>query len=111
MTRDVPLDESRPQRSIWRRLAHTIAEVALSFLFAGAVFMMSVKLMCLNNYSCNDFGGVAFFVAGLLIAMLTWGLFLSLCKRFHDRPKARMRFDLSAVAVTVGLCIAYFLMM
>lgn len=108
---DKPVTEEQapiPQRPWQHRLLHTAGEVLLSFLFAGGVFAGSVKLLCLNNNSCNDFGGVAFFVAGFIIAVMLWGWFLSLCKKLRDRPAARKRLDIAAAVVTVMLWIAFF---
>lgn len=103
-------NESPPQRPALRRLAHTIGEVVLSFLFAGGVCLMSIKLMCLNSHRCNDFGGVAFFVASFIVATLAWGIFLSQCKRLRDRLTARFRLDVSVIVITVVLWIMYFVM-
>jgi hypothetical protein len=108
MGNDESTNESPPQRPALRRLAHTIGEVALSFPFAGGVFLMSIKLMCLNNHYCNDFGGVAFLVASFMVATFAWGIFLSQCKRLRDRPAARFNLDVSVIVITVGLWIAYF---
>lgn len=110
MTKEASTNDEPPKRPILKRLAHTIGEVALSFLFAAGVCLVSIKLMCLDNHSCNDFGGIAFFVAGLIVAMFTWGMFLSLCKRFRDRPDARRKFDIVAVVVTVGLWIGFYVL-
>ncbi len=98
-------------RPTLRRLMHTLIEVALSIPFAGGVFMASLRLMCLNNHACNDFGGVAFFVASFMVATVVWGMFLSLCKRFRDRPSARKVLDVSVVAITAALWILSFLLM
>lgn len=110
MDKEASTNDKPPQRPILRRLAHTIGEVALSFLFASGVCLVSIKLMCLDNHSCYDFGGVAFFVAGLLLAMFAWAMFLTLCKRFRDRPDARRKFDIGAVIVTVSLWIGFFVL-
>ncbi|MGB5486993.1 MAG: hypothetical protein WBN06_06365 [Lysobacterales bacterium] len=111
MGNDESTDENPPQRTAMQRLVHTIGEVALSFPFAGGVFLMSIKLMCLNNHYCNDFGGVAFFVASFIVATIAWGIFLSLCKRLRDRPAARFKLDVSVIVITVVLWIAYFVTM
>jgi hypothetical protein len=97
-----------PQRPWQHRLLHTIGEVLLSFMFAGGVFVASVKLMCLNNHNCDDFGGVAFFVAGFIVAILFWGWFLSLCKKLRDRLPARKKLDIATAITTVVLWAAFF---
>lgn len=97
-----------PQRPWQHRLLHTIGEVLLSFLFAGGVFLASVKLMCLNNHSCDDFGGVIFFLVGFIVAIVIWGWFLSLCRKFRDRLSARKKLDIATAVVTVILWVAFF---
>ena len=97
-----------PQRPWQHRLLHTIGEVLLSFLFAGGVFLASVKLMCLNEYRCDDFGGVAFFVASFIVAIVIWGWFLSLCRKLRDRLPARKKLDIATTIITVILWAAFF---
>ena len=104
------MDDNRPapQRPWQHRLLHTIGEVLLSFLFAGGVFLASVKLMCLNNHSCDDFGGVFFFVVGFIVAIVIWGWFLSLCRKLRDRLPARKTLDIATVIITVILWVAFY---
>jgi hypothetical protein len=97
-----------PQRPWQHRLLHTVGEVLLSFLFAGGVFLVSVKLLCLNNRSCNGFGGVAFFVVGFLVAIVIWGWFLTLIQKLRDRLPARKKLDIATGVVTVILWVAFF---
>jgi len=103
-------DEQSAQQRPWsHRLLHTISEVLLSFLLAGGVFLASAKLMCLNPYRCDDFGGLAFFVASFIVAILVWSWFLALCKKLRDRLPARKKLDIATVAITVTLWLAVFL--
>jgi hypothetical protein len=97
-----------PQRPWQHRLLHTLGEVLLSFLFAGGVFLASLKLMCLNNHSCNVFGGVAFFVASFLVAIVIWGGYLSLVRKLRDRLPARKKLDIATAVVTVILWVAFY---
>ena len=97
-----------PQRPWQHRLLHTIGEVVLSFFLAGGVFVVSVKLLCLNNSSCNGFGGIAFFLAGFIVAIAIWAWFLSLCQKLRDRLPARKKLDIATVVVTVPMWIAFF---
>ena len=101
-------DQPAPQRPWQHRLLHTIGEVLLSFLFAGGVFLASVKLMCLNNHSCDDFGGIIFFLVGFLVAIVIWGWFLSLCRKLRDRLPARKKLDIATAIITVILWVAFF---
>lgn len=105
-----PLTEDKqaaPKRPWQHRLLHTIGEVLLSFLFAGGVFLASMKLMCLKPYTCDDFGGLAFAVFSFIVAIVIWGWFLSLCKKFRDRPLARKRLDIATLIITVILWVAF----
>ena len=97
-----------PQRPWQHRLLHTIGEVLLSFLFAGGLFLVSVKLLCLNNRSCDGFGGIAFFLVGFIFAIVIWGWFLSLVKKLRDRPAARKNLDIATAVVTVIMWVAFF---
>jgi len=97
-----------PQRPWQHRLLHTIGEVLLSFLFAGGVFLASVKLMCLNNHSCDDFGGVFFFLVGFIVAILISGGYLALCRKLRDRLPARKKLDIATAVVTLILWVAFF---
>ncbi len=99
-----------PQRPWQHRLLHTVGEVLLSFLFAGGVFFVSVQLMCLSPHRCNDFGGVAFAVAGFLFAIIVWGAFLSRVQALRDRLPARKKLDIATAALTVTLWLVAFLL-
>ena len=101
-------EQPEPQRPLSHRLMHTIGEVLLSFLFAGGVFLGSVGLMCLNKYRCDDFGGLAFFVASFIIAFVVWGWFISLCRKLRDRLPARKKLDIVTTILTVILGVAFF---
>lgn len=92
------------------RLGHAVGEVALSFLFAGGVLLMSIKLMCRNNHSCNDFGGVAYLVAGCLVAAIAWGTYVSQCTRLRHRVRARLKLDIAVGIVTAALWAAILIM-
>jgi uncharacterized BrkB/YihY/UPF0761 family membrane protein len=110
MPGDYAMDNNRPapQRPWLHRLLHTIGEVLLSFLFAGGVFLASVKLMCLNEYRCDDFGGVAFFVSSFIVALVIWGWFLWLCRKMRERQPARNKLDIATAIITVILWVAFF---
>ena len=96
-------NEQNSTRPVLNRLLHTLAEVLLSFLFAAGLCIVLMIELCRNNHSCNDFGGVAFFVLSAGIAIAAWATLLALFKKHRDRPQSRLRLDIAAVVVTVAL--------
>lgn len=103
-------DEIRANiRPLKIRLLHASMEVLLSFVFAGGLFLEVTRWVCLDNHQCNDFGGIAYMVFGLFVTMIAWSVFLSMCRRFRDRPVARKRLDIGISVVTAGLWLSYLL--
>ncbi len=96
-------NEKSAQRSTSRRLLHTLAEVLLSFAFAGGLCIVLVIELCRDNYRCYDFGGVAYFVFSFLVTVFVWGGLLSLFKKYRDKPEARKRLDIAVGLTTVAL--------
>jgi hypothetical protein len=97
-----------PDRPLLHRLLHTMGELLLSFLFGGGVFFGLVEFICLGNSNCDDFGGIVFYLASFIVALLIWGGYLSLCKKFRDRLPARVKLDIATAIATVILWTAFF---
>jgi hypothetical protein len=110
MPEDHEMNDSQPapQRPLLHRLLHTMGEVLLSFGFGGGVFFGLVDFICQGNSNCDDFGGIAFYLASFIIALLIWGGYLSLCRKLRDRLPARVKLDIATVIVTVTLWIVFF---
>jgi sterol desaturase/sphingolipid hydroxylase (fatty acid hydroxylase superfamily) len=96
-------NQPAPERPLLHRLLHTIGEVLLSFLFGSGVFLGLVGFMCLDNYSCDGFGGIAFYLASFIVALLIWSGYLSLCRKLRDRVRARVKLDIATVVASVIL--------
>ena len=97
------IDDKTPSRPLSHRLLHTCSEVLLSFVFAGGLCMVLIIEICRNNHSCNDFGGVAFFVFSFLITVFVWSGLLALFRKYRDRLQSRIRLDITVVLITVAL--------
>ena len=99
-----------PKRPWQHRLLHTIGEVLLSFLFAGGLLMTSMKVACMPKYSCQDMSAVGYLIPFLIVTIVLWSWFLSLCKKLRDRLPARKKLDISTAVVTVILWLVFFLL-
>lgn len=77
---------------------------------AGGLLFGGMKILCYDNYSCDDFGGVAFLVVSLVITIFVWSGFMTLLARVRDRPKARRILDIAAGMLTVSAWLAYALL-
>ncbi len=110
MPEDQEMNNHQPaaERPLLHRLLHTIGEVLLSFLFGSGVFLGTVGFLCAKQYSCDDFGGIVFYLASFIFALLIWGGYLSLCRKLRDRLPARVKLDIATAIATVILWTAFF---
>jgi hypothetical protein len=100
------VDAAGEPRPLGRRLVHVAAEIALSFLLAGGVFLESFHLLCLGHNNCSSFGGIAYAIASLFLASFLWATYLGLCRRFRMQLATRRNIDIAVAILTAALWIA-----
>jgi len=96
-------------RPLLQRLLHAVAEVVLSLIMAGGLWMFIGALLCLGKYRCNNMGGIFFLLVSAFITMIIWSGFMSLWGRYRYRPIARRNLDVAAALLTMVAWIGYFL--
>jgi sterol desaturase/sphingolipid hydroxylase (fatty acid hydroxylase superfamily) len=105
-----PTESPIIERPVLHRLLHATAEVVVSLVMAGGLWMIMVQMMCLDSYRCDDMGGIVYWLASAFIAMIVWSGFMSLCGRYRHRLVARRNLDIAAVLLTIVSWIGYFLL-
>lgn len=97
------------ERPLLQRLLHSVAEVVLSLIMAGGLWMFISALICFGKYRCDNMGGIFFLLVSAFITLIIWSGFMTLWGRYRYRPVARRNLDVAAVLLTVIAWIGYFL--
>jgi hypothetical membrane protein len=102
-----PLNEPVPEssqpelRPLSHRIPHALIETLVGFLLGIGLFLASTTLFCEGTYNCDDYGGIVFFIAGCIIALIASFAFFLLCRRFRFRLRERKRLDVIASLITI----------
>jgi sterol desaturase/sphingolipid hydroxylase (fatty acid hydroxylase superfamily) len=87
---------------------HALLEVLIGFVLAGGVFIASNVFFCLKLYRCDDMGGLVWLILSFLIAVIVLAVYMSLCRRYRHRYRARVRLDSAAAILAVIIWVAWF---
>lgn len=103
-TLNEPLPESSQAqlRPVSHRILHASGETLVGILLGIGLFLASTTLFCEGTYNCDDYGGIVFFIAGCIIALIASFAFFLLCRRFRFRFPMRKRLDIVASLVTIA---------
>ena len=96
-------------RPLLHRIFHALLEVLIGFVLAGGVFIGSNVFFCLNPYNCDDMGGIVWLILSFLIAVIVLAAYMSLCRRYRHRYRARVRLDSAAAILAVLIWAAWFI--